>query len=290
MFELEVWGLVWNRMRGSEGPSCRGKSSLMRSAVMCRIFLFLLTSPFWKVIGAKVLMDMSCDYMDWIWVVAAIIDVWLTQEHSRYTTTGMQWRSWLGILPKLNSTMILIRLGIFRRVWLNLATRKSIHLSCTHLIGYAKIPHRSPNFWFTHKGLLVGLFGRMFSCPSIYAFLSLIWYQIAHKNKEASTNDVTGEVINGVPAISRILHAYVHHTTGSGLVFLQFRHNYFWHTFISNDDWLSLFSFKIPIFISSMCRYTQGMGIMVAYMLLGMGDEEQTFWLFCAGASFPPTQ
>jgi len=64
------------------------------------------------------------------------------------------------------------------------------------------------------------------------------------ESAENVTDDETGEVANGVPAISRILHAYMHHSTGFG--------------------------------------YTQGMGSMVAYFLLVLGDEELAFWLMCA--------
>jgi hypothetical protein len=65
-----------------------------------------------------------------------------------------------------------------------------------------------------------------------------------HESVGSSTDEETGVVNNGVPAISRILHAYTHHATGFG--------------------------------------YTQGMSAMVAYFLLVMGDEERTFWLLCA--------
>lgn len=44
--------------------------------------------------------------------------------------------------------------------------------------------------------------------------------QDGNENAGTSADDETSEVNNGVPAISRILHAYMHHSTGFGWVFL----------------------------------------------------------------------
>ena len=58
--------------------------------------------------------------------------------------------------------------------------------------------------------------------------------QDCHESVGSSTDEETGEVNNGVPAISRILHAYTHHATGFGSVFFESVRTLFAHLFIGN--------------------------------------------------------